>query len=1017
MINQNILIFRIQLIILISCISTSIFSQHFATKFYSSKDFPNINLVYALLVDDQGTLWIGSYSFGITKFDGKDFSGFNQKTGLVSDRILRLFQDKEGAIWAGDGEFGYSRIQGNKITNFYARTYGVTHLGDLHYFNTTKEILLTPLSIKSLSFDYQKNRFVSNLEHPLDSIISKYFTLISDSKKEVIWFQKNSGFIYKNKMIAPLKVKVSPITSINPVLYKNQLIYVNDTKLLCKSFDDESNSYESLCDISPSAIEFIGTVENEFVLFYKKNKHTSVLRSYQNNFTSFKEIPFKFSSKILSFTKDRAGNYWVGTHNGLLKIIPSLLVFSQDEDNMPPNVTTTQEDAKGQVWFGSGDNGISVYDGRKIILANRINKIHKDILDCSTLDQAGQVLFNSASGKKGLLSIKSDEEYELLNEGIYAYFIGRNRTNQIILGMSNYGGVWISKNDPIIDKPSNWIKIGKEKGLKLQNVLTASEDRFGNYWMGRSTQGISVYIERTDTIHNYLMTDNPLNPGAMSSTSDERGNIWFGTNMGLYFLDVTKWKIDSSTLLHCLQLISPEILGTNLIPALKIANNNLYIGTKNNLAILDLELFYSGQTSITSLNSEFGYEGGSLNQNGLSLGNEDRIWITASQNVTCLYSKLYQKDTTVPQIIIDEIWHNKEVTKVSDQYIHFPKGTTSLNIKVYTKNCPYLYNNIQYTFRINKYEFTQPQNNSIIELRNLSPGINRIQIQAIKNGSIFSPIASCSFYIKPYWWENKWLWWTLGLTISLLSVFLYKKNLEMAKQKNVLLNFELEHLKKKKENANLQIQAIINQLNPHFIKNAIQWVQIRIAKDKEATTVLGKLERNINIVFTNTKQNRSYHRLADEIILVKNYLYIQKKRFGDRIAIATFNEEAIQRNLNMNIPLMILQIHCENACEHGTKKNPRSSPVEISMHIQEEVDFLHFIVEDTGVGRAMARLNGSEGTQRGVKMIEELIEIYNPYNSLPMKQWYDDGIFEDEFGTYGTRVHILIPRNFNFNIA
>ena len=98
------------------------------------------------------------------------------------------------------------------------------------------------------------------------------------------------------------------------------------------------------------------------------------------------------------------------------------------------------------------------------------------------------------------------------------------------------------------------------------------------------------------------------------------------------------------------------------------------------------------------------------------------------------------------------------------------------------------------------------------------------------------------------------------------------------------------------------------------------------------------------------------------------------------------------------------------------KKNPRSIPVDISIQIKEEVDFLHFIVEDTGVGRAKARENGSEGTQRGVKMIEELIEIYNPYNSIPMKQWYDDGIFEDEFGTYGTRVHILIPRNYKFNI-
>ena len=114
--SYNMLIYRILLIIVISCISTNIFSQHYAAKFYSSKDFPNINLVYSLLIDNQGSLWIGSYTFGLTKFDGKDFEGFNQKSGLLTDRVTKLVQDNEGAIWAGDGEFGYSRIKGDKMT-------------------------------------------------------------------------------------------------------------------------------------------------------------------------------------------------------------------------------------------------------------------------------------------------------------------------------------------------------------------------------------------------------------------------------------------------------------------------------------------------------------------------------------------------------------------------------------------------------------------------------------------------------------------------------------------------------------------------------------------------------------------------------------------------------------------------------------------------------------------------------------------------------------------------------------
>ena len=1014
--SYNMLIYRILLIIVISCISTSIFSQHYAAKFYSSKDFPNINLVYSLLVDDQGSLWIGSYTFGLTKFDGKDFEGFNQKSGLLTDRVTKLVQDNEGAIWAGDGEFGYSRIKGDIITKFNPKDYGVKHFGGYYSFDSSKELLLSTIDSSSLSFDFVLNKFKFNPQNSLDSIISKYFTLTIGTKNEFVWFQKSGAFLYKNNHISSLYFHEKPNLQLNPVLFQNQIIYANTNKLYCKSLGHEINEPEILCDITTSSIDFLESFGNEIILFYKKNKNTTILRIYNSEFNSYKEFNFKFSSKIRSCIKDKAGNYWIGTQNGLIKIIPSLFVFSNDEENMLPNIVTTQEDKKGNIWFGSGENGIAYYNGEKIIPTEEINQVYKDILDCSILDKSGNVLFNTASGKKGLLSINSGKEFNLLNIGSYAHFIGRNHSDQIILGMSKFKGLWISMNDPPTDNPDNWIKIGIERGLKLENILTVSEDKFGNYWMGRTTQGISVYLRKKDTIYNYMILENALNPGAMTSTSDEQGNIWFGTNKGLYFLDMSKWNFDSSDLLKYLQLISPEILGTDLIPALRISNNNLYIGTNNNLAILDLKLFYEGKISITLLNSEFGYEGGTINQNGISLGNDGRIWITASQNVTSFNSKLYYIDTAVPHVILDEIRQNKLVTKISEHIIQFTSGTTSLNIKAHTTNCPYLYNNIQYIFKINNEEFTQPQNSSLIELRNLSPGLNKIQVQAIKNGSILSPLVSCSFYIKPYWWENKWLWWLIGIIISLLSIFLYRKNIEMAIQKNELLNFELEHLKKKKENANLQIQAIINQLNPHFIKNAIQWVQIRILKDKEATIVLGKLEKNINIIFINTKEKRSFHRLEEELILVENYLYIQKKRFGDRISIPTFDLEVIQKNLNLNVPLMILQIHCENACEHGTKKNPRSFPVDISIQIKEEVDFLHFIVEDTGVGRAKARENGSEGTQRGVKMIEELIEIYNPYNSIPMKQWYDDGIFEDEFGTYGTRVHILIPRNYKFNI-
>lgn len=107
---------------------------------------------------------------------------------------------------------------------------------------------------------------------------------------------------------------------------------------------------------------------------------------------------------------------------------------------------------------------------------------------------------------------------------------------------------------------------------------------------------------------------------------------------------------------------------------------------------------------------------------------------------------------------------------------------------------------------------------------------------------------------------------------------------------------------------------------------------------------------------------------------------------------------------------MILQIHCENACEHGLRHQENGGSINII--IKDQLDFIYCTIEDDGVGRFRAKEIGSKGTQQGVKMLNELIELYNHQNSVPLKQWYEDDLFTDSDGQkYGTKVHIIIPKN------
>ena len=147
--------------------------------------------------------------------------------------------------------------------------------------------------------------------------------------------------------------------------------------------------------------------------------------------------------------------------------------------------------------------------------------------------------------------------------------------------------------------------------------------------------------------------------------------------------------------------------------------------------------------------------------------------------------------------------------------------------------------------------------------------------------------------------------------------------------------------------------------------------------------------------------------------LVENYLYIQKKRFGDHLTYQLPPPAALEAFGKVEVPLMQVQIHCENAVEHGIRNKEEAGKVEI--RLTDQPDFLHIVVEDDGVGRRRAAELGSRGTQQGTKMLDSLMHIFNQHNALRLRSEYEDEVFTGEDGRkYGTRVNIWIPKNYRY---
>jgi len=61
----------------------------------------NPNYIVALLVDDDGSVWAGTWGGGLAHFDGKTWKNFTMSDGLPANHVFSLHKDDDGKILVG----------------------------------------------------------------------------------------------------------------------------------------------------------------------------------------------------------------------------------------------------------------------------------------------------------------------------------------------------------------------------------------------------------------------------------------------------------------------------------------------------------------------------------------------------------------------------------------------------------------------------------------------------------------------------------------------------------------------------------------------------------------------------------------------------------------------------------------------------------------------------------------------------------------------------------------------------
>lgn len=213
-------------------------------------------------------------------------------------------------------------------------------------------------------------------------------------------------------------------------------------------------------------------------------------------------------------------------------------------------------------------------------------------------------------------------------------------------------------------------------------------------------------------------------------------------------------------------------------------------------------------------------------------------------------------------------------------------------------------------------------------------------------------------------------WWFIAISLILFALAIYAfiqvrvnrlNKSRLAEQK--LLESELALLR--------------NQVNPHFLFNSFNTLMNLIEQSPgEANEYLQRLSDFYRRMLE--KHEDQVVTLAEELELAREYVFLQKKRFGDSFR---FVEKVDKERMESFIPVLTLQLLIENAIKHNIIS--RANPLEIILEEREG----HLCIRN----RIASKREPVEGTGMGLENIRKrYISLFNSeINVKEHEGWFE----------------------------
>ena len=253
----------------------------------------------------------------------------------------------------------------------------------------------------------------------------------------------------------------------------------------------------------------------------------------------------------------------------------------------------------------------------------------------------------------------------------------------------------------------------------------------------------------------------------------------------------------------------------------------------------------------------------------------------------------------------------------------------------------------------------------------------------------------------------------LGDSIPPSEFFISEGILEIDKANDKLnkVIFDMQELKIREYHSQLELKKIElnylkNQIRPHFYLNMLSMIhsmlQTKNYKEIEELTILTS-----NYLRHLFMANQDFSELKDEVQHIKDYLEIQRIRYGDSIYFSLDYNSDLQNTL---VPSLLLQTFIENTIKHGFSfQDLFTILLSIKKVKTEDSDYIQICIEDNGPGFSEEILSKLNQKQSLITEDRHHIGITNTIERLNLLYPNDYTITFENNEEGGAKILLLIP--------